>query len=152
MRKIKREKHIALIAHDGKKDEILAWCEKNREILKNYTLYGTGTTAKLIEKHTGLNVIGYNSGPIGGDIEVGQKVVDGTIDMIIFLSDPLDSQPHDPDIKALLRIATLYNVPMASNTSTAEFLITSPLMNEEVEFETDSIDGYYEKRKKILKD
>ncbi len=126
-------KSIALIAHDGKKLQLIDWVNKNKDILKNHKLCGTGTTARLLTDKTGLQVKGYNSGPLGGDQQIGAKVVEGKIDLIVFFSDPLESQPHDPDVKALLRIAVVFNIPIANNESTADFLVTSKYMNEEYE-------------------
>lgn len=123
-------KHIALIAHDGKKKELVEWCDKNKEILKGHFLCGTGTTARLIAEKTGLPVKGYNSGPLGGDQQVGAKIAEGAVDFVIFLSDPLEAQPHDPDVKALLRIAQVYGIPMANNIATADFMLFSKFMNE----------------------
>lgn len=128
---IKEQKNIALIAHDGKKQEMLEWCESNKEILKKHKLSGTGTTARMIADHVGLQVKGYNSGPLGGDQQIGAKIVEGNIDMVIFFSDPLAAQPHDPDVKALLRIAQVYDIPIANNISTADFIIHSTLMDKE---------------------
>lgn len=128
---INKQKNIALIAHDGKKQEMLQWCEKNKEILKKHILCGTGTTARMITDKVGLTVRGYNSGPLGGDQQIGAKIVEGSIDMVIFFSDPLAAQPHDPDVKALLRIAQVYDIPIANNISTADFIVRSSLMNEE---------------------
>ena len=128
---IKRQKNIALIAHDGKKQDMIQWCYDNKEILKNHRLSGTGTTARMITDKVGLRVKGYNSGPLGGDQQIGAKIVEGSIDMVIFFSDPLAAQPHDPDVKALLRIAQVYDIPIANNRATADFLITSSFMNEE---------------------
>lgn len=128
---IGKQKNIALIAHDGKKHELIEWCETHKEILKNHFLCGTGTTARMITDNTGLPVKGYNSGPLGGDQQIGAKVVEGKIDFIIFFSDPLEAQPHDPDVKALLRIAQVYDIPIANNKATADFMIQSPLMSEE---------------------
>ena len=130
---IGREKSIALIAHDHKKEQMIAWCNENKEILKKHKLCGTGTTARLITEKTGLVVKGYNSGPLGGDQQIGAKIVEGRIDLVIFFSDPLEAQPHDPDVKALLRIAQVYDIPMASNKATADFIITSKYINEEYE-------------------
>lgn len=121
-------KKIALIAHDGKKQEIVEWALKNKEILKHFKLCGTGTTAKRIQENTGLEVEGFMSGPLGGDQQIGAKVAEGEIGFIIFLCDPLTAQPHDPDVKALLRIAVLYNVPIATNIATADYVITSNLL------------------------
>ncbi len=127
---IGKQKNIALIAHDGKKQELIGWCKEHLEILKKHNLCGTGTTARMITDATGLVVKGYNSGPLGGDQQVGAKIVEGKIDLVVFFSDPLTAAPHDPDVKALLRIAEVYDIPMANNPATADFLISSPLMDE----------------------
>ncbi len=132
---IGKQKNIALIAHDNMKGEMIAWCEANKEILKKHFLCGTGTTARMITEKTGLPVRGYNSGPLGGDQQIGAKVVEGRVDFIIFFSDPLTAQPHDPDVKALLRIAQVYDIPIANNKATADFLITSSYMDEEYNHE-----------------
>jgi methylglyoxal synthase len=128
-RKLKAQKHIALIAHDHKKQAMIGWCKKNKDILGKHFLCGTGTTAKLIAENTGLPVEALKSGPLGGDQEVGARIAEGRIDMVIFFSDPLEAQPHDPDIKALLRIANVYNVPFANNRATADFMIHSEYFN-----------------------
>ena len=128
---IREQKNIALIAHDGKKQEMLQWCIANREILKKHHLCGTGTTARMITEQAGLSVKGYNSGPLGGDQQIGAKIVEGGIDFVIFFSDPLEAQPHDPDVKALLRIAQVYDIPIANNKVTADFMVTSKFMDEE---------------------
>ncbi len=130
---IEKQKHIALIAHDTKKHELVEWVENNKEVLKNHFLSGTGTTARLIVDKTGLPVKAYNSGPLGGDQQIGCRIVEGNIDFVIFFWDPLASQPHDPDVKALLRICAVYDIPVANNRATADFLITSKFMNEEYE-------------------
>lgn len=126
----KKVKIVALIAHDSKKSEIVEWAFKNKDVLAKYELCGTGTTAKRVSEATGLDVKGYFSGPLGGDQQIGAKVAEGKIDVVVFFCDPLTAQPHDPDVKALLRIANVYNVPIATNVSTADLVITSPLMNE----------------------
>ena len=126
---IGKQKNNALIAHDGKKPLLIQWCEDNKDILKNHFLCGTGTTARMISDKTGLPVRGYNSGPLGGDQQIGAKVVEGRIDLIIFFSDPLTAQPHDPDVKALMRIAQVYDIPMAVNKASADFMIKSALMD-----------------------
>ena len=128
---IEKQKNIALIAHDGKKHELLDWCDWNKKILQSHFLCGTGTTARMITDRTGLPVRGYNSGPLGGDQQIGAKIVEGNIDLVVFFSDPLTAQPHDPDVKALLRIALVYDIPIATNRASADFMITSPLMGEE---------------------
>ena len=130
---IGRQKHIALIAHDSKKQEMIEWVEANKEILRNHFLSGTGTTARLISEKTDLPVKAYNSGPLGGDQQIGSRIVEGNIDFVIFFWDPLAAQPHDPDVKALLRIAAVYDIPIANNRATADFLITSKYMTEEYE-------------------
>ena len=128
---IGKQKSIALIAHDGKKADLIAWCDEHKEILSKHFLCGTVTTARMITDKTGLPVKGYNSGPLGGDQQIGAKIVEGRIDFVIFFSDPLTAAPHDPDVKALLRVAQVYDIPIANNRATADFLITSSLMNEE---------------------
>lgn len=127
-KEMKEIKKIALIAHDNKKAEMVAWSMKNRELLARYELCGTGTTAKLVAESTGLEVYRYLSGPLGGDQQIGAKIAEGQIDFVIFFWDPLSMQPHDPDVKALLRIAALYDVPIATNKATADFVMTSPHM------------------------
>lgn len=128
---IDKQKNIALIAHDSKKQEIIEWCEENKAILEHHFLCGTGTTAKMITDKTGLPVKGYNSGPLGGDQQIGAKIVEGRVDFVVFFSDPLAAQPHDPDVKALLRIAQVYDIPIANNRATADFLIHSSYMDTE---------------------
>lgn len=128
---IRKQKNIALIAHDGKKKELIDWCEKHKEILSSHFLCGTGTTARMVAEATSLPVKGFNSGPLGGDQQIGARIVEGKVDIVIFFSDPLTAQPHDPDVKALLRIAQVYDIPIANNRATADFLITSPYMEEE---------------------
>ena len=129
--KMGKNKKIALVAHDNRKKALIAWAEENKEILKNHKLCGTGTTAKLISEKTGLKVEGFKSGPMGGDQQIGAAIVDGDIDSMIFFWDPLTSQPHDPDVKALLRIAVLYDVVVAMSKSTADFILNSEKFNEE---------------------
>ena len=128
---ISKQKNIALIAHDSKKKEMIEWCSENKDILQRHFLCGTGTTARMIADKTGLPVKGYNSGPLGGDQQIGAKIVEGKIDLVVFFSDPLAAQPHDPDVKALLRIAQVYDIPIANNRSTADFIVHSEYMNEE---------------------
>lgn len=122
------KKTIALIAHDNKKKDMIAWAEANKSVLSRFDLCGTGTTAGLVEKHTGLSVKRYLSGPMGGDLEIGAKVAERKIDVIVFLWDPLEAQPHDPDVKALLRIAVVYDIPIATNVATANYILTSSLL------------------------
>lgn len=126
---ISKQKNIALIAHDSKKKEMIEWCSENKDILQRHFLCGTGTTARMIADQTGLPVKGYNSGPLGGDQQIGAKIVEGKIDLVIFFSDPLAAQPHDPDVKALLRIAVVYDIPIANNLATADFMLHSKYMD-----------------------
>ena len=125
MQKKRKIKTIALIAHDNKKSEIVNWALKNKETLAKYELCGTGTTAKLVAEATDLKVKRYLSGPLGGDQQIGAKVAEGKIDIVIFFWDPLESQPHDPDVKALLRISVVYDIPIATNRATADYVIHS---------------------------
>lgn len=128
---IDKKKNIALIAHDGKKAELIQWCQDHKSILEKHFLCGTGTTARMITDQTGLPVRGYNSGPLGGDQQIGAKIVEGKVDFVVFFSDPLTAQPHDPDVKALMRIAQVYDIPMAVNKASADFMITSIYMEKE---------------------
>lgn len=148
---IQKKKNIALIAHDNKKQELIDWCKNYIDILKEHNLYGTGTTSRMITDNTGLKVKGFNSGPLGGDQQIGAKIVEGVIDFIVFFSDPLTAQPHDPDVKALLRIAQVYDIPMAGNKSSADFMITSKYMNENYEHKVINFQKNIEKRAKTLK-
>ncbi len=124
------KKNIALVAHDNRKSDLLSWVKDNEDILINHNFFGTGTTAKLISSETKLNVKAFLSGPLGGDMQIGSRIVENDIDMLIFFWDPLASHPHDPDVKALLRIAVLYDIPTASNIATADFLMQSRLMDQ----------------------
>ena len=128
---IGKQKKIALIAHDTKKRELVEWVKENSEELKKHFLCGTGTTARLIAEEAELPVRAYNSGPLGGDQQVGAKIVEGAIDMVVFFWDPLEAQPHDPDVKALLRIAVVYDIPIANNRATADFMLHSKYKKEE---------------------
>lgn len=130
---MKKQKHIALIAHDHRKKDLIEWTREHKEKLNQHFLCGTGTTAKLISEKVGLPVKAFKSGPLGGDQQIGARIAEGKIDFMIFFWDPLTAQPHDPDVKALLRIAVLYDIPVANNQSTADFLLTSPLIDQEYE-------------------
>lgn len=125
------QKRIALVAHDGRKKDLLEWVNFNKTTLSKHFLFATGTTGKIISENTDLPVKRMISGPLGGDQQIGAMIAEGKLDMLIFFWDPLEQQPHDPDIKALLRIAVLYNIPTASNRSTADFLISSPLLADD---------------------
>ena len=120
---MKEIKKIALIAHDNKKAEIVQWAMDNKNVLSRFSLCGTGTTAKRISQATGLDVKGFLSGPLGGDQQIGAQVAQGEIGFVVFFCDPLTAQPHDPDVKALLRIANVYDVPIATNKATADLVI-----------------------------
>lgn len=119
--------NIALVAHDNKKKDLVEWCDFNKGTLSHYSLYATGTTGKRIVEETGLSVNLLKSGPYGGDMELGALIANGKLDCLIFFWDPLESQPHDVDVKAVLRIAVLYNIPTACNRATADMLVSSPM-------------------------
>ena len=125
------QKHIALIAHDNCKEDLIAWVKNNEQVLSRHFLCGTGTTSRLITEHTGLPVKAYKSGALGGDVQISSAIAEHAVDFLIFFWDPLTAQPHDPDVKALLRIAVLYNIPVAMNQATADFLFASLLMEQD---------------------
>jgi methylglyoxal synthase len=126
-------KRIALIAHDNRKEEMLEWARFNRGTLEKHELFGTGTTGGLIASELGLPVTRFLSGPLGGDQQVGAAIAEGRIDVVIFFWDPLEAQPHDVDVKALLRVTVVHNTPIACNRATADFLLSSPLMDQSYE-------------------
>jgi methylglyoxal synthase len=119
---------IALIAHDNKKADITDWARFNRAVLARHDLVATGTTGELLIRELALNVTCLRSGPLGGDQQIGARIAEGNVDLLIFFWDPLEPQPHDPDVKALLRLAVLWNIPVACNRASADFLISSPLL------------------------
>jgi methylglyoxal synthase len=133
---IPRQKRIALIAHDERKQDLLDWTRSHREALSHHILFATGTTGTIIQQELGLDVTAMISGPLGGDQQIGAKIAQGEIDLLIFFWDPLESHPHDPDVRALQRVAALQNIPVAGNRSTADFIFSSPLMDQDYESTT----------------
>jgi methylglyoxal synthase len=137
-----RRKRIALVAHDNKKQELLDWADYNKDLLARHEVYATGTTGRLLERELGFEVVKLRGGPLGGDMQIGARISDGDIDLLIFFWDPLTAQPHDPDVKALLRIAVVWNVPLACDRASADFIISSPLMSEEYRRQLPDTEGY----------
>jgi len=143
---IGRKKHVALVAHDSKKDDLLAWAKFNRESLVKHHLWATGTTGWLLEQELGLAIHRMQSGPLGGDLQIGAKIASGEIDFLVFFWDPLAAQPHDPDVRALLRLAVLWNIPAATNRASADFMFSSELMNTEYKRVVPDYDAYQRER------
>lgn len=132
-RKMSSRKRIALVAHDNKKHELMEWAVYNKDTLAKHKLYATGTTGNVLEKALEQSISKLLSGPLGGDQQIGSRIAEGKLDVLIFFWDPMEAQPHDPDIKALLRVAVTWNIPIACDRATADFILTSPLMHHEYE-------------------
>ena len=145
-RLMERRKRIALVAHDNKKAELIEWAIFNRSTLAKHRLYATGTTGALLEEELDQSVTKLQSGPLGGDLQIGAKIAEGKLDILIFFWDPMEAQPHDPDIKALLRIAVTWNIPIACDRATADFILTSPLMHEEYEPVIEDYSAYLKRK------
>lgn len=143
--KMGKKKKIALVAHDNKKTDLLEWARYNQDLLAQHEVYSTGTTGRLLELELGIEINKLQSGPLGGDLQIGAKIVDGAIDFLIFFWDPLEPVPHDPDVKALLRIAVVWNIPVACNRASADFMCSSPLMSEDYQRSLPDYDVFIER-------
>jgi methylglyoxal synthase len=139
---MERDKNIGLVAHDNKKRDLVEWARFNKVLLAHHKLYSTGTTGQMLEQELGFEVRKLQSGPLGGDQQIGAKIADGEINFLIFFWDPLEPMPHDPDVKALLRMAVVWNIPIACNRSSADFMISSPLMDSEYSRSLPDYDDY----------
>ena len=145
-RKTGKRKRIALVAHDNKKRDLAEWARHNREVLARHELFATGTTGKLLEDELDRPVTKLLSGPLGGDQQIGAMIAEGKIDVLIIFWDPMEAQPHDSDVKALLRVGVAWNILLACDRSTADFILTSPLMQEEYSVQVPDYDGYLKRK------
>jgi len=145
-RLLQARKRIALVAHDNKKQEMLDWAEFNRVVLTKHQLFATGTTGSLLQKQLDQEVTCFLSGPLGGDMQIAAHIAEGSIDVLIFFWDPMEAQPHDPDVKALLRVAATWNIPVACDRATADFLLTSPLMHRDYECSLPDYTNYLKRK------
>ena len=143
---MKQQKNIALVAHDNCKDDLMDWANYNRDELACHTLFATGTTGKKLAKALDLPVERFMSGPLGGDLQLGGAIAEGRIDMVLFFWDPLSAQPHDPDVKALLRIAAVWNIPLACNRATADFMFSSPMMQQQYDRQVPDYSGHNDRK------
>ncbi len=141
-----QRKRVALVAHDNKKRDILEWAKYNRDALAQHEVYSTGTTGKMLERELNIEVTKLQSGPLGGDQQIGAKIAEGNIEFLIFFWDPLEPLPHDPDVKALLRLAVVWNIPIACNRASADFMFSSPLMSGEYERQLPDFEEYRQRR------
>lgn len=146
IRTLHARKRIALIAHDNKKVELIEWATYNKAALIRHQLYATGTTGRLLEENLDTPVTRLLSGPLGGDQQIGSMIAEGKIDVMIFFWDPMEAQPHDPDIKALLRLGVVWNIPIACDRASADFLMTSPLMHEDYDSIIPDYDTYLKRK------
>lgn len=146
VRTLNKSKRIALVAHDNKKKDLVDWCVYNKRVLADHKLIATGTTGKLLGEKLDTKVRRLLSGPLGGDQQIGSMIAEGKIDILIFFWDPMEAQPHDPDIKALLRLAVTWNIPFACDRATADFLLTSPLMHDDYECMIPDYDQYLKRK------
>jgi methylglyoxal synthase len=146
VRTLNKSKRIALVAHDNKKKDLVDWCVYNKRVLADHKLVATGTTGKLLSERLDTKVRRLLSGPLGGDQQIGSMIAEGKIDILIFFWDPMEAQPHDPDIKALLRLAVTWNIPFACDRATADFLLTSPLMHDDYECMIPDYDQYLKRK------
>jgi methylglyoxal synthase len=143
---MEHDKKIALVAHDNKKRDLVEWAKYNRDLLAHHDVFATGTTGEMLEEALGLEIGKLQSGPLGGDQQIGARIAQGDIDFLIFFWDPLEPQPHDPDVRALLRLAVVWNIPIACNRASADFMISSPLMDGEYDRLVPDYDAYRNRR------